>query len=186
VKTAYHKLRERARRRHARVERQRRDPRYREVLGRLVGAGLLTTNEEVPARRGPIRVADALWAGALEPRILEMLPALLIKKPALFVNAADVPNDLAEVVRGLRRGGPVAAFRGIPVDSLSRWLPRVGHRNKLPTRSMTFRLKPDDVRLLEGLHEDLGISRTEILRRALRVLAAQTYFEDGASAEQTG
>ncbi len=73
---------ERARARYAKIERQRRDPRYRRVLGRFVAAGLLNTNEQTVPQRGAIRVADALWAGEVEPRILELLPALLIKKPS--------------------------------------------------------------------------------------------------------
>jgi len=73
-----------------------------------------------------------------------------------------------------------ALLRGIPGQDLARWLPRVGRRNKLPSRTVTFRLTPDDVRLLEALHHDLGISRTETVRRALRALAGETYFAESS------
>ncbi|MET0795598.1 MAG: hypothetical protein ABW061_29030 [Polyangiaceae bacterium] len=45
---------ERAQARHAKSERQRRDPRYRRVLGRFVAAGLLSTNEPTIPHRAAI------------------------------------------------------------------------------------------------------------------------------------
>jgi hypothetical protein len=80
-------LQRRAKRRLAELDRRRRDPRYRRVLGRLVGLGLLTTNEALPKTRAPIEVADALWAAEVEPPIAELLPALPVRRPALFADA---------------------------------------------------------------------------------------------------
>jgi hypothetical protein len=53
---------------------------------------------------------------------------------------------------------------------LYRCLPRVGRRNKFPSRPKSFRLKPEDVRLLEHLSNELGISETDVIRRGLRAL----------------
>jgi hypothetical protein len=117
---------ERAQARHTKIQRQRRDPRYRRVLGRFVAAGLLSANEPTKPYRRAIRVADALWAGELEPRILELLPALLIKKPSFFEDRSKLPHDLAQVVRSLRRAEVPTEFRGIPGADLARWLPRIG------------------------------------------------------------
>ena len=68
-----------------------------------MAAGLLQTNEPVVRHREPLRVADVLWAGEVEPRLLELLPALLVKKPGLFVDARELPDDLDAAVRALRR-----------------------------------------------------------------------------------
>lgn len=165
---------QRARRAHGALERQRRDPRYRRVLGRLIGAGVLTTNADVPAYAKRITVQDALWAGDVEPRILELLPALLVKRPALFVDARALPDDLAQVVDDLRKHRPPSDFRGVPGASLVRWLGSVGHRGKLPSRLKAFRLQADDLMLLRNLSQELGMTETAVVRRGLRALATAT------------
>ena len=127
-------LKRRAKRRYRTIARRRADPRYQRVMARLATAKLLVTSEELPAYRGPISVKDALWAGEVEPRILELLPALIIKKPGLFDDAKALPDDLMEVVRALRRGETPSDLRGIPGVDLERWVPLVGHRGKRPAR----------------------------------------------------
>lgn len=166
-------LKKRAQRRHATIVRRRRDPRYRRVLSRFVGAGLLDTLEPVTPHRKPIGVADALWAGELEPRILELLPALLVKRPSFFRRAEALPRDLAEVVHALERNKLPPNFRGIPGEDLARWVPRVGRKNKLPSRLKSFRFTSDDLRLLAQIRDDLGTTETEVVRRGLRELAGK-------------
>ena len=163
---------ERAQARYAKLERQRRDPRYRRVVGRFVAAGLLSTNDRTTPHRGAITIADALWAGEVEPRILELLPALLIKKPAFFKAKAPLPDDLGRVVRALRRGETPAEFRGIPGADLARWLPRLGRSGAVPSRLRCFRLSADDSRLLAQLSGELSTTEVAVLRRALRELGA--------------
>jgi len=163
---------ERAQARFAKIERQRRNPRYRRVLGRFVTAGLLSSNEPTLPNRAALRVADALWAGELEPRILELLPALLIKKPSFFEDRAALPADLAEVVRVLRRGEVPAEFRGIPGADLARWLPRLGRSGAPPSRLRCFRFTAEDSRLLSNLSLELKTTEAAALRRALREFGA--------------
>ena len=163
---------ERAQARYASIERQRRDPRYRRVLGRFVAAGLLSTSEPTKPHRGPIRVADALWAGEVEPMILELLPALLIKKPSFFEDPQRLPDDLADVVRSLRRAEIPAEFRGIPAADLARWLPRLGRSGAAPSRLRCFRFSAEESRLLSQLSRDLDTTEVAVLRRALRELGA--------------
>ena len=164
-------LRARAKRRYARVERERQDPRYRRVVGRFKTAGLLDTNFEVPDNRNPVAVDDALWAGRLEPRVLELLPALIVKKPSLFAAPTELPKDLSAAVRKLRRNEMPDTFRGIPGPDLMKWLPRVGHRGKRPSRLKCFRFTEEDLRLLEELSRSRGLSETDTVRHALRALA---------------
>ena len=170
-------LQRRAKRRLAQLEKRRNDPRYRRVLGRLVGLGLLTTNEPVSKTRGPIAVSDALWAAELEPRVAELLPALLVRRPALFVDMRELPPDLGEVVAALRRNELPPDFRGIPGAKLHRWLSAVGRKPEPPSRLKAFRLQTSDLALLTRLRDELGISETAVLRRGLRALAYSTWLE---------
>ncbi|SRR6266536_2551369 len=163
-------VRERARRKMIGLRRRRRDPRYSRTLGRFVEAGLLASNQPVLRHHEPLRVADVLWAGEVEPRFLELLPALLVKRPSMLIDPQNLPDDLSRVVRRLRRNLVPDDFRGLPGADIYRWLPRVGHKDKFPARLKSFRLKPEDLRLLEHLSQALGISETEVIRRSLRQL----------------
>jgi hypothetical protein len=140
-------------------------------MGRFVRDGLLVTNHEFPEHREPLGVPDVLWAGGVEPRLLELLPALIVKRPSMFVSTDDLPADLEGVVESLKRDLVPSDFRGIPGADVHRWLRRVGHRGKAPSRLKAFRFKPADQRLLEQLSEKLGVSETEVIRRGLRALA---------------
>jgi len=170
-------LQRRAKRRLAQLEKQRKDPRYQRVLGRLVGLGLLTANEPFPKTHARISVGDALWVAELEPRVAELLPALLVRRPALFADARDLPPDLGEVVAALRRNELPPDFRGIPGAKLHRWLSSVGRKPEPPSRLKAFRLQSSDLALLTRLRDELGISETAVLRRGLRALAYSTWLE---------
>jgi len=164
-------LQKKARQKQKRLGRLRRDPRYRAVLGAFVHAKLLQTNVEVAAKKGPVGLKDVLWAGRIEPRLLELLPAVMIKKPSLIVETR-VPADLAEVLERLRRNERPPDFRGIPGAKLQEWVPRVGHKGKLPTQLKAFRFRKDDVDLLEEIAAERGLSETDVIRAGLRALAS--------------
>jgi hypothetical protein len=170
-------LQRRAKARYAVIAQRRAEPRYQRVLGRFVEAGLLTTNEPAIVHSKAIRVADALWAGEIEPRILELLPALLLKKPSFFQDTTGLPEDLARVVRALKRNQVPETFRGIPGADLLRWVPRIGRKNKLPSRLRCFRFSAEDSQHLAHLARELGLNETAVLRRALRELVLATQRE---------
>jgi hypothetical protein len=163
-------LRRRAQRKLRAIQRRRRDPRYVRVLGRLAEAGYIITRQAVVCHRDPLEVAEVLWAGEIEPRFLELLPALLVKQPSFFVDARQLPGDLESVVRKLRRNMEPEAFRGISGDRLLRRLSEVGRTRGVPARLKSFRLRADDLRLLKALAVRLGVSETEVVRRAIRTL----------------
>lgn len=140
-------------------------------MGRFAHDGLLVTNRQYRAHRTPLDVSDVLFSGELEPRLLELLPALVVKRPSMFVSLANLPTDLANVVRALRRDRIPSDFRGIPGADLHRWLRRVGRNGTVPSHLKSFRFQPADQRLLEHLSKALGISETEVIRRGLRALA---------------
>ncbi len=164
-------LQRRAKRRAARIRQRRKDPRFLRVLGRFVDDGLLFVNEEVEPFRGRLAIADVLWAGELEPRLLELLPALLVKRPGMFEMTSELPEDLERVVAELRRGRVPGTFREIPGSDVHRWLLRVGRPGKVPALLKSFRFTPEDLRLLEHLAEKLSLSQTDVIRRGLRALA---------------
>jgi hypothetical protein len=167
-------LQRRAQRKLASIELQRADKRYRKVIGRLVAEGLLITNQAIKPYRRRIDVANVLWVGTLEPRCLELLPALLVKRPGLFTQYETLPDDLAAAVRRLRRNLAPDAFRGIPGERLMSWLPRVGRKGRVPSRLKSFRLHADELELLATLAAHLGVTETEVLRRGLQALQVLT------------
>lgn len=161
---------ERARRRFAREQRLRRNARFLRVIGRFANDGLLIVNYKVPRHVENLQVEDVLWAGQLEPRLLELLPGLIVKRPSMFRDLSQLPDDLIECVRALRRDREPRDFRGIPGRDVHRWLTRVGRRGKVPALLKSFRFTPEDQRLLAHLAAALSISETEVIRRALRSL----------------
>ncbi len=165
-------LRRKAQRKQRRLEGLRRDPRYRDVLGAFVHAKLITTNVDVEPRKGPVALKDVLWAGRLEPRLLELLPAVMIKKPSL-VEYRRVPPDLERVLDELRHNETPPDFRGIPGRKLQEWIPHVGHKGKLPTQLKAFRFRKEDVALLEDLAAERGLTETDVVRAGLRALVEQ-------------
>jgi hypothetical protein len=155
------------------LKRARRDPRFQKTMGRLLFARLLDHPKVLPYFE-TVPVEDVLWAGNFEPRILELLPAILLKKPKVFSNTGDLPDDLKEILSGVRKGKAVKPFRGIPVRDYMKWIPLLGHRNKTPSILKTFRFNQEDVQVLEELKKKLEQSEISVIRQALRNLATET------------
>lgn len=169
-------LQTRAKKRYRAQRRKHRDPRFRSVMGRFVEEGLLETNIEgiVPGRR-PVALDDALWAGTVEPRIMELLPAVLVKKPSLLRLPKELPEDVAGVVHAIRHGKPAASFRGVPPEQYLPWVTRVGRKGRCPSVLKTFRFQHDDVLRLARLRNSLPArSDTAVIRMALELLEAGT------------
>jgi len=160
----------RARKRLAGIRRRAQDPRFLRVMGRFVHEKLLVVNFEVPLHGEPIRLADVLWAGEVEPRLLELLPALLVRRPSLFSDRGALPPDLASAVAALQQDREPESFRGIAGQDVHRWLGRLGRKGKVPARLKSFRFTPEDQRLLAHLAKELGVSETDVVRRGLRAL----------------
>jgi hypothetical protein len=146
------------------------------VIGRFVEEGLLQTNiEGVVPRRQPVPLDDALWAGTVEPRIMELLPAVLVKKPRLLRLPRELPEDVAEVMHAIRHGKPAPSFRGVPPEQYLPWVTEVGRKGRSPSVLKSFRFRHDDVLRLARLRQSLPArSDTEVIRMALELLEAST------------
>jgi hypothetical protein len=169
-------LRAAARKRYQELRRKQRDPRFKKVIGRFVAAKLLKTNiEGIRPYEKPVPLEDALWAGTVEPRILELLPAVLLKKPGLLRLPEDLPKDVIEVMHAIRHGKTAPSFRGVAPDQYLPWVTKVGRRGRSPSVLKSFRFKRDDVLRLARLRESLPArSDTEVIRMALELLEGRT------------
>ena len=84
--------------------------------------GLLKHNTILPHRYHP-DLCDVLKAGEIEPRILELLPAVLILLPeAVRLRRRDVPKDLDAVIDGIQNRRQCKPFRGVPPEKYCHWL----------------------------------------------------------------
>lgn len=169
-------LQARARKRYRALRRQQQDPRFKKVMGRFVASGLLTTNMDgVRLHEKPVALDDALWAGTVEPRIMELLPAVFVKTPALLRLPKQLPEDVAAVMYAIRHGKPAPPFRGVAPERYLPWVTQVGRKGRSPSVLKSFRFKHEDVLRLQRLRESLPArSDTEVVRMALESLEAMT------------
>ncbi len=148
---------------------QKRDTRFRRAIGLLKRNRLLEVNRPYPYL-GKADMQDMLWAGQIEPRIYELLPAIVLKRPNL-IRINPLPDDLKRIIADIRKGQPKLSFRGVPPQQYMQWLTYVGRKNKLPSVLKTFRLQQEDLKLLRSIADAEKISETEAIRRGLKLLA---------------
>jgi len=146
-----------------------RDPRTQKVLGKFKHEGWLIA-PHIRANHCRIFLKDALWVGELiEPRVLELLPAIIIKCPKTFYNT-DLPDDLNTVIRNLKKGNLDDKFRGIPLRDCYQWIKRIGQTGKYPSVLKTYRFSKEDLELLKSLAQKRQSSEIQVIRDALRKL----------------
>lgn len=157
------------------VAQMRREDRFLDVMGFLVTKGFLGANYPLPRRPNKkLFLDDALWAGRnVEPRILEVLPAAVLRLGAHFDFDPARRPELAAVMDALKRGeenGP--DFFGVPYAKAREWvnLPlRDGRTKPMKNRKVmkTFRLAPEAAAALKKLAARENCSEAEILERKL-------------------
>mgnify|MGYP003393542240 CR=1 FL=1 len=149
----------------------RKDPRFQKVLGRLVKSKLLDANF-IQKMHGRTTVEEALWAAQYEPRVMELLPGILLRKPKFFLQAKALPEDLQIVLRELRGGHATKDFRGIPAQKYKIWADRLGKRKVPLAIQKNYRLTSIDLHAIHRLKKKWKLqSETEILRKALQLAA---------------
>lgn len=165
--TKFQEMQKRAQRKFLLLQKQRRDPRYLNVIGRLVHEGLLEGRGVAPTNTR-VTVDDALWAGEIEPRVYELLPAILFRNPRMMLQTRALPEDLARVVMELRRGRAETTFRNVPPEKYAQWVTHVGRvKGRRPAVAKTHRFMEEDLARIEELKRRWGVDATEVLKRSL-------------------
>jgi hypothetical protein len=139
------------------------------VVGRLVSERLLIAPHVPPARAKPT-LDEALWVGEeVEPRVLELLPVIVLRRPKLLLLPRELPDDLALVLRELRRGKAATPFRGVPPEKYAYWVERIGrgHQPRRHSVLRTHRFTGEDLKALEELKERWQVDETSALRKAI-------------------
>lgn len=165
------KLRKKAKKKLNILQKQRRDKRFLNTVATLSWAKLLDVPNVKPYK---VRLAlsDVLWAGEIEPRILELVPGILIKKPSL-IDVDHMPADLKEILKGIRKGKATKPFRKVPASLYMKWVKKIGHTGKEPSLLKTFRFSQEDLKLMENLRsKHPGESDINLIRIALKKAAA--------------
>jgi len=171
--TKFQELQKKAQRKFRLLQKQRRDPRYLNVIGRLVHEGLLEGREVLPTRMR-VTIDDALWVGEVEPRVHELLPAIVYRHPRMLLQTRPLPDDLAQVVMELRRGRAQTAFRGVPPEKYAQWVTYVGrNKAKRPAIAKTHRFTEEDLERIAALKKRWDVDETEVLRRVLKIVVEQ-------------
>ncbi|MGK5081887.1 hypothetical protein WDW37_01185 [Bdellovibrionota bacterium FG-1] len=160
---------EKAKRKAKLLQKLRQDPRYLKTIGKLKREGLLDVRD-IPKYRGQVFLKDAIWAAQLEPRIFELLPAIITRRPSLFV-FFDLPPDLKQVTQELKAGHAHSPYQGISPEKYQHWLSFVGRTNSRPKIMKSFRLSQEDLALLRRLTDETALTQTEVLQIALRDFA---------------
>lgn len=156
-------------------KRNRRDRRFLDTLGFLVAKGLLKTNLDVPLQPNRrLHIDDAVWAGRnIEPRILEVLPAAVLRLPRHFDFDAAKHKELAAVLEQLRKGMETGdEFLGMPYAKVRAWInfPLRDRRVKpLAEKKVvrTYRLHPAVVARLKAIAKELACTETEALEKTI-------------------
>lgn len=153
------------------------DPRFLRTLGFLAAKKFLTTNIDVEERpTAKIALVDALWAARIEPRILEVLPAAVIKFPANFLLKEAAPAEFLEVIKNIRTNNNDGRdYNGIEFQKMKRWVDiRLPDRRTKPLNEMkiakAYRLAPAIAAKLAKLAKQLNQSETKVLESAIRAL----------------
>lgn len=149
--------------------RYRRDHRYQRVMGFLVAKGLLYTNQKIQLfPNAKIDIEDAIWVGQyVEPRILEVLPAALLRLRNHFNYDPKKHLEVKKALHALKNNLP-GQFFGIEIEKLRPWLNiklKDGRTKKMTEKKITktFRLRPDTVKKLAEVKRRTGKSEAEII-----------------------
>ena len=165
------KLIEEARHKAKQLQKLRRDPRYLKTIGKLRREGFLDARD-VPKYHGQVFLQDALWAAELEPRIYELLPAIVARRPKFFA-FMSLPVELDRVVKEIKTGHPVTEYQGVAPEKYNQWVSFVGRKSTAPKVMKAFRLSQEDIGILSRLAKKESTSQTQILRRALKDFASR-------------
>lgn len=111
------------------------------VMAWLGYLGLLRNNYVKP-KRVSVTLKDVIKAAEIEPRIYELLPAMLIYMPRAFeFQKSEIPKDLDDTVRAIKKKNTIKkTYKGIPAEKYMRWIK--SDVLKVAKRRLSFRTAP--------------------------------------------
>lgn len=153
----------------------RRDPRFLNTMGFLVAKGFLKTNYSLPLTPNRRLVLDdVIWAGQnIEPRILEVLPAAVLRLGKHFDFNPKKHIELNRVIEQLKKNEKQGDdFFGIPYKKIKIWtefqLPDKRVKKVTEKKIMkTLRLSPAAQDKLKKTAELRKCTETEVIENFL-------------------
>ncbi|OFZ30437.1 MAG: hypothetical protein A2622_08515 [Bdellovibrionales bacterium RIFCSPHIGHO2_01_FULL_40_29] len=153
-------------------DKKRKDIRYKKAMAFLVKKGFLKTNINFePYFQARVWVKDLIWAGQnVEPRILEVLPAAVLRLPKAF-NHDNTKEELLlkQVLIDLREEKENGSdFLNMPYKKIKVWMNISLNDRRTKTLDnkklmKTFRLTPQTIRKIELLKKKSGLSDAAII-----------------------
>lgn len=139
------------------------------VLERLIYEGLLVHNQ-LKGRRWRIQLEDMLRAGKEEPRILELLPAIVLYRPTIIWR---LKKDLKNQVPPLFTDDAPQEWMGIPIETLHKQAQLIQklmtHRqSKQHWRNINIRVTESDLERLSALAQQTGMNKSDVIRKLLQ------------------
>ena len=159
----------------AELDKQKRlDARFLKTMAFLTRKGALKANRNYDEWYvGKLYFKDAVWAGKnLEPRILEVLPAMALRLPKEIVlkGAPKTFLKALEALKANQKQGP--DFMGVPYDKYKAWvnLELEDKRTKPMDQKKimrSFRLSPRCIEKLKKRMDETGSSGSEVIESLL-------------------
>ncbi|MDC0358426.1 helix-turn-helix domain-containing protein [Oligoflexia bacterium] len=156
----YRVIIERAKQREAVQCKRRAEPAYQCAMAWLGYTGLLRHNR-IPACRTDISIEDLLAAAELEPRVLELLPAILTQlRDMLLYRMEDLPSNLRRVVQALLAKKEPPNLGGLEAQQYMQWLDAPAMRQAL--KRLHPRAKPRQRQSeVRGVAQQISSARRE-------------------------
>lgn len=156
------------------LEELREDGRVRDVLGFLHLKNLLVSTVKYEFNGKKISIIDALFVGEhFEPRVLEVLPAAILKFPSAWKNLNRMPEDLVDLLKAICSGEEARGdFRGIAYKNILKWCHANScDRRTVPTNkyrvTLSLRLTRDLLKRVKDKASNRGVSVTSLVQEAI-------------------
>lgn len=153
------------------------DNTVRRILGFFIDKGLLISPNMKPLFSMRISIEDVLWvAENIEPRILEILPAAIIRFPRSFLGIDKIPNELKSIIDQIRLRRDISGtYNGIELEKMAFWADfDLPDRRTKPLRDRkiprTFRLSSEAAGKLKNFADRQQVTETAILENLIQGL----------------
>ena len=144
------------------------------VLGFLVAKGLLKAPNIRPMPTVKLDIVEILLvAEKAEPRVLEVLPAMVIHFPRSLYNLDKLPTKMKAVIAAIKRSEPnFENYDWVKYKDMKDWanlaLPDKRTKPQATKRRMkSFRFSPEAINQLKLSADKAGMHETEYLERLI-------------------